>query len=157
MKKYLAILPLLFFISCSWHRGRIVTGLEGKSLPEFNLTLADSVTPFSTKSIPAGKPFLVLYYRPNCTFCQAQTTDIVKHIKNLDGLTIYMVSASSSKEIQGFVEKFNLSRYTGIKIIEDAKSQMSGYFQPDGVPFLAFYDAKGRLKEARLGKQDIGV
>jgi peroxiredoxin len=157
MKACIIILTAFFFMSCSSNRGKVATGLEGKSLPEFQLALADSTTPFSTASIPSGKPFLILWYQPYCPFCQAQMADIVNNIKNMNNLTIYMVSSSPKKDVQDFVDKYKLLKYTGIKIVADGKSQIGGYFQPKGVPFFAFYGANRKLKEARIGKQDIGV
>jgi len=148
---------ILTILLCSCHRDRIKTGLEGKLLPSFSLTLADSVTTFNTDKIAEGKSFVIFYYQPYCPYCRAQTEEIIKNINKFNRSDIYMISSWPYQDVQKFAAHYNLSKYPNITVISDRKNELKTYFQSTGVPFLAFYDKQRKLKEADLGKQDIDI
>jgi len=153
MKIYLSVALLFGLVSCFDSNHRTVTGLEGKSLPAFSLTLADSVSAFNTASIPVGKPFVLFCYQPHCPFCRAQTEEIVKNIRELKDIKIYMISSWPYSDVQKFVREYKLDQYANIRVVQDPQGDLNAYFQPKGVPFLAFYDSNKNLKSAFLGKQ----
>jgi len=157
MKKWHSCFLLLALSGCFENQSRVVTGLEGKFLPAINLTLIDSLSTFSTSNIAAGRPFILFCYEPNCPFCREQTESIIKNIDKLKNVDIYMVSSWAYKEVQEFVQRYHLSRYQNIIVIQDPQKNLDAYFQPRGLPFLAFYDSQKRLKRAFLGAQDIDV
>jgi len=157
MKRYLSFFILVALSGCFGDHEKIVTGLEGKLLPPIGLTLIDSVSAFNTSSIPAGRPFILFYYQPHCPFCRQQTEAIVKNIDKLKNVNIYMVSSWPYNDVQEYVKRYHLGRYQNIIVIQDRQKNLDAYFQPKGVPFLAFYDSQRRLKRAFLGAQDVDV
>jgi thioredoxin-related protein len=157
MKKYLPLFLLTSLSGCFYDRHKIVTGLEGKVLPAINLTLTDSVSAFNTNAIPAGRPFIIFYYEPHCPFCEEQTKSITKNIDELKNINIYMVSYNAYGDVEEFVKRYKLKQYQNIVVIQDRNKNLNSYFQPVGMPFLAFYDSQRRLKKAFLGAQNIDV
>src|SRR4051812_33041244 len=102
MKRILFILSLTILCGCFGKKSTIVTGLEGKPMPAYNLLLMDSVTQLNTGHIPAGKPAILFLFSPYCPYCRAQVEDIVKHIKSFEGIKIYMISSFPFPIIKSF-------------------------------------------------------
>ncbi len=127
------------------------TGMEGRLLPSFNILMMDSVTRFNTKDIPTGKPFIVMGFSPFCYHCQAQVNGIIYNIAQFKDTQIYMVTPFSYKDLKVFYNSFHLDRYPSIHVGIDSQDVFMTYFKSPGIPYVAIFDGKKRLKEARSG------
>lgn len=126
----------------------IKTGMEGRLLPSFDLFLADSTTHFNTGNIPSGKPVIVIGFQPWCTHCQAETRDIIQHIEMFKDIRIYYVTNYPYSQMKIFYDYFKLFQYPNIIMGQDSTNTFLRYFHAPGVPYIAIFDAKKRLKEA---------
>jgi len=151
MKQIIPIACIILF-SCSRHR--YISGLEGQYLPSLNLSKDSSSLPTS-KAIVANQPFFIFLFQPYCPYCAEQTKEILQNIDQFRDIHVYMISSYSFSELNQFSKAFNLEKYTNITILRDSAMQTMNYFKVSGVPFLAFYDAKGKLKETVLGRHNI--
>lgn len=124
----------------------VKTGFEGRLLPAFDLLLPDSTTHLNTAEIPPGKPFIVIGFSPYCEHCQAETRDIIKHMRQLKGTRIYYVTPYPFNQMKLFYKAFKLDQYPNVIMATDTKNFFLSYFQARGVPFTAIFDARKRLK-----------
>jgi len=131
------------------------TGLEGRLLPSFSLLLVDSITKLNTGDITEGSPFVVIGFSPFCKHCQAETRDIIAHIKELKKTRIYYVTPSPFAEIKAFYHHFKLAQYPNITIGRDTANFFMPYFKVTGVPYTMVFDSKKRLRQVLLTEANI--
>lgn len=129
----------------------VYSGREGELLPNVDLLLLDSTTHINIADIPGGKPIVLFYFGPYCPYCQAQTEDIIKHIKSLQHIEIFMVTVYSYTEMKSFCNKNELDKYNNIKIGLDYNLQFGKYFNTTVVPCTAIYNANRKLNSVYLG------
>lgn len=128
------------------------TGMEGRLLPSFNLLLIDSTTHLNTADIPSGRPFIVVGFAPDCTHCQAETQDIVKHIQQFKDTRIYFVTPYPFYQMREFYQYFKLSKYPNVIMGRDTSNFFFPYFKTRITPYTVIFDAKKRLKKVMPGR-----
>ena len=156
MKKITILVAAILLGSCSWLQPKFRSGREGQMLPSFQLE-GDSLVSLSSKSIDAGKPFIVFLYNPNCPYCRAETEDILKHFSEFKNTRIYLITSYPYNFIRQYAEFYHLNKYPNIILARDSTSQVLKYFNAPGVPYLAFYDGEKKLKGVLIGKNDISA
>ena len=157
-KMFKAIIVLLLCISysaCSDPNPLYVSGLEGKTLPNYTLILKDSITQFRTEDIKKGDPFFLIFYQPNCPHCQAEIKAITSHIEKFNDIKFYLITSFPFPLIKQFSNYFDLSKYTNVVLVRDSASKMLTYFNAPGVPFIASYNRDKILNKTFLGECDI--
>jgi len=157
MKKILFTLLVAGLFGCSGRKSIITTGLEGKSMPSFDLLLADTTIHFNTSSIPAGKPVVLFFFQPWCPYCNAQTTAMLKHIETVKDIHFYMLTTSSYKLFKQFYDKYGLKKYNNITAGIDTSSFYSTYYHAQGVPYQVIYDKDRKLKKVLIGRSDMSL
>lgn len=136
--------------SCSYKEH--TTGIQkGDLIPNFNILLLDSSTRFNTSDIPYGKDIILMYFSPDCHYCQEETKDLIKHINDLKNVLLYMCSGSSLKEIKDFSEYYQLANYPNIITGRDYSFSFINYYKPTSIPFMALYNKKKQLDKIFLG------
>jgi thiol-disulfide isomerase/thioredoxin len=154
MKNIIAL--LLIFACCGCiDRNRMITGLEGKPMPSFDLLLNDSATHLNTTTIPEGKPIVLLSFGPDCPFCKAEMKDIVDNYQQLQGIRFYVFTSAHFRDMQRFYAYCGLQQQKSIVVGIDTANFFSGYYGAPGVPYMAIYDPKKKLKCTLLGKTSI--
>lgn len=148
------VLAIVTLEGCSHHYIQ-KTGLEGKSMPAFNLFLADSTTFFNTAKIPSGQPVALFLFGPSCPYSRAEMTDILANIKDFKNIRIYAITTAQFPEMKSFYSYFQLQKYQNIIAGLDYTDFFANYFKATGVPYLAIYDGQKKLKEVFIGKRDI--
>jgi len=122
------------------------TGVEGRTLPPFDLLLADSTTHLNTGDIPTGKPFIVVGFSPFCKHCQALLADLTQHIDEFKGTRIYYVTPGKFSNMRTFYRYFHLEKYPNIVVGWDSANTFFSYFKATGTPYTTVFDSKKRLK-----------
>jgi thiol-disulfide isomerase/thioredoxin len=128
------------------------TGQEGKTLPNFNLLLPDSVTWINTSHVPTNKPLVLFYFNPHCPYCRAQTKDIIEDMDKLKNIQFYFITPFSFREMKSYYKEFQLAKYANITMGRDTANFMGDYFEITGVPYMAIYNKDKKLKKAFMGK-----
>jgi thiol-disulfide isomerase/thioredoxin len=128
------------------------TGLEGKPMPSFDLLLPDSMTTFSTGSIPEGQPVVLYYFGPNCPYSKAQMKEIVDNIGTLRDIRFYVFTTWPFDEMKSFYEHYELKKYPNIITGLDYNAFFVDYFKAQGVPYMAIYGKDKKLNKAFVGK-----
>jgi thioredoxin-related protein len=157
MKNIGMSLLLLAIFSCHGRRTIVISGLEGKPLPSFNMLLTDSITYLKSENIPVGQPFVLFYFSPFCPYCKAQVEKIKQEIKIIKDLQFYFIAEFPLYQIKQYDQHYGLSNYTNITLAQVRDTSFSKYYNIHGVPYMAVYNKQKKLKEVLLGISDVEV
>lgn len=150
--KNILIIGLIFLLPGCWQRTKVISGLEGKPLPDFDLLLLDSTTKINTHSISKTKPFVLFYLNPNCPYCRAQTNELTGGIKDFDKVDFYLVSRYPLNKIKNYNDDYKLSKFPNVIVGKILDTTFEKYFKIQGVPYMAIYNKNKTLNEVMLGK-----
>lgn len=146
--KYLLILSLIFFaVTCKPQK-------RGEPLPAFDLLLLDSVTKLNTSDIAGGRPIALLYFNPNCEYCQKETKDILKHMDSLQQVQFYFITNDPFDSLKLFNDVYKLYRYPNITLGRDCKYFFPGHFNNVSPPYMVIYDADKILRGVFHGETE---
>jgi len=151
-------LSLLFtsflFVRCKEEKLQkpYVTGMEGKSLPQFAIQLVDSVSWLRSQDIPHGKPLIIFYYSPKCPYCRAQMRDILNNIESFNDTQLYVLTDASLYSIKEFISYFKLNNFPNVIAGRDTGAVILHEYKLRRVPFLASFDKTHKLKVAYEGR-----
>jgi thiol-disulfide isomerase/thioredoxin len=149
-RKYIQVL-----IACSGclQKYPIKTGLEGKTLPSFNILLQDS-TVLNIGTSSKENPVILYYFNPSCPYCRTQMQEIIDSYEKLRNIQFYVFTTWPYSEMKSFYDRFKLYKYPEIKVGVDMTNFFASYFDAKVVPFLAIYGKDKKLKEVFIGKID---
>lgn len=128
------------------------TGLEGKTLPTFNLLSPDSSTWIHTNQAPKGKPIALFYFSPHCPYCKAQTKEIIEDIDKLESIQFYFITPFPFAEMKKFYKEYDLGKYPNIITAIDTGMTVGSYFETSSVPYIAIYGKDQKLNHTFEGK-----
>lgn len=151
------ILILLIGVWSCQRQPPFKTGLEGKSLPSFDLMLADSISYFNTNAIPAGKPIILFAFETGCPYSRAQTEDIISNLKSLKNINFYMICNNRYPEFKKFYNHYKLEKFPNIRAGVDTGLFFMRYFNAAQVPYMAVYTSDRKLKQVTIGKMRIST
>jgi hypothetical protein len=108
--------------------------------PSIKLLLLDSSTVIDTKQAEEGKSFVLLYFSPDCPFCQQQIADLLNNSTALSHVNFYLLSFSPLADLRLFYEKAKLAKYKNFIVAQDIQYKFYQYFHPEAFPCLAIYN-----------------
>lgn len=153
MRGLIAILTIVLFMACRQVNTKpFVTGMENKSMLNFNILLPDSSTYFNTINIKSGKKTLLFYYSPTCPYCRAQMREIVNHISRYKNVQLCVITGSDFRGMKSFNEYFKLEKYPEIITGIDTGDVLIKKYKAYSVPFTAIFDEDKRLISAYRGR-----
>lgn len=117
--------------------------------------LLDGKTILNMEETPSGKPFLLLYFRPDCPHCKQETKDLIKNIDTLGKTRIYLIGNASEEEIKAYYDHYQLKDYTNIVVGKDYNNSFFQAFKPTSIPYMAIYSGEKRLIKIYKGEPDI--
>ena len=145
---------MIFLLSCH-QKQEGFRSADISNLPDFKMLLMDSSTIFHKKDIPDGKPIIIIYFRPNCPFCQRETKTILANIKDLKKVQIYFLAGAPFEKIKEFYTTFHLNQYENIKVGKDYEYSFKSAFRPTNIPYTVIYNAQKQL--IKLYSGEIGI
>jgi thiol-disulfide isomerase/thioredoxin len=126
-----------------------------ETIPSFNIyTVPDSIG-FSNKNLLKNKPFVLMFFSPDCEHCQKETKELMAYKEELKNIQILMVSPSSYAAVKEFYQEYTLSDMPNIKLGQDVNYALGSIFQLRTFPSMFVYDHTGKLAKAFVG--NIGV
>ena len=152
MKTILILVCFACLLSCHSSSGKDDTL---STLPAFNIQLTDSTTILNAAAIPVGKPTIILFFRPDCTHCQAETQSLLSHIDSLQNVRIYMLASAPLAEIKGFYNHFHLDQYKNFTVGKDYDHSFARVFRPASVPYMAIYNSEKQL--IKIYAEEAGI
>jgi hypothetical protein len=147
------LLAVLLY-GCSNRDRRFLSNIS--TLPSFDMWSLDSLTLIHEKDLPAGKPILMFYFRPDCPHSQFETRKLINNIDRFRGFRIYFLTAASLSTAKSYAHYFRLDQYPGIITVgKDNGHSFGRAFRLNSVPFLALYNKDKTLLKIYHGEVPI--
>jgi thiol-disulfide isomerase/thioredoxin len=141
-------LPLLLMLSTGLFAQVDTTTPPFKKFPThppIQILLGDSITKFTKADLSKKKPVLFMLFSPDCSHCQHTAEEMLGYKEQLSGIQVVMVTMQSISNMNAFVEKYRLKEIPDLVVGKDIYYVMPSYYDVKSLPYLAFYDKKGRL------------
>ncbi len=124
-------------------------------IPPFDLLQTDSSTHLTKANINQKHKTLLMFFSPECTHCQHQTEDMLAAIDSLKDIQIVMATYQPFEEMLAFNQKYEIAKYSNIKLGRDTKYFLPPFFRMKSLPYLALYDGKGNFITSFEGNQPV--
>ncbi len=131
------------------------SGHEGQLVPSFTMLLTDS-SRLCTDSIKAGAPIVFILFQTNCPSCNAETKDIIDHIRDLKDIHFYFLTMDPFADLKQFAAKYHFENFKNFTAASDYSKYFVGYFTVPAVPYIAVFGSNRRLRRVLLGRMDVG-
>ena len=143
MKRRLAIF-VFFFICIS---GSLKAQTPAAVIPDFTFFTLDGV-PYSSKSIPGGKPILFSFFDVTCPHCQTTMKTFAAHSAELKGISVFLVTLDGKDAVNNFMNTYGsgLSGLRNLVILEDVNHEFIPKFQPTKYPSVFLYNKNKKLE-----------
>jgi len=128
---------------------------SGSSLPSLTMRLIDSTTEFNTEQIKEGKPFVIIYFSPDCQHCRKETRDLVANIGLVRNIQFILLTPMSYDDLRYFYKEFNLAMYSNLTVGQDDRMTFYHYFNPKAIPYTAIYNRNKQLNKVIIGEASI--
>jgi thioredoxin-related protein len=102
-------------------------------------------TAFTKDDLPKKKPVMLMVFSPMCEHCKKETEELIKNIDQFSKSEIVMATMMPYDSMMSFREKYNLALYENIIVGQDTQFFLPSFYMISNLPFLAFYDKKGKL------------
>ena len=112
--------------------------------PPVKLMLPGKET-FTKNDLPKKKPVMLMVFSPMCEHCKQETEELIKNIDLFSKSVIVMATMMPYDSMMSFREKYKLDQFENIIVGQDMQYFLTSFYMISNLPFLAFYDKKGRL------------
>jgi thiol-disulfide isomerase/thioredoxin len=155
MKYTIIILLTLIISGCTQNRNFVITGDEGKTLPNLQLLLMDSITKYDLSKNDFKQPIILFFFNPYCPYCKAETSEIVDYSKSNNKIKFIFLSNFPYASIKEFYDQYHLSSYPNIVFGQDYFNCYGTHYRIPGFPYLAVFDQNKKLKKVWLGQTSL--
>jgi len=114
-------------------------------VPPLRLLLPDSSTVFTDKTLKKNKPLFLIVFSPDCDHCQKQTEELINNIDPFKNIQVVMATTLPFNKMKTFFTTYSLQRFKSITVGWDYQLILPSFYRMKSLPFLAFYDKKGKL------------
>lgn len=121
------------------------------TLPPLILLLPDSSTIITEKDLKKEVPVFFILFSPDCEHCQKETEELIDNIEKIKEIQIVMATMLPFSKMKAFYEQYQLNRFSNIIVGWDKTYILPPFYRVKTLPFLAFYDKKGKLIDALEG------
>jgi len=116
-----------------------------QNLPPFKMYRSDR-TIFSAAELPRTKPFVLIYFDPDCDHCQKLMKELFQKIDAFKSAEIIMVTFKPIEEVVAFEKQNNTQKHPNIVVgTEGTGFYVRNYYGLVTMPFTALYDKNGNL------------
>ncbi|HLF47222.1 MAG TPA: thioredoxin fold domain-containing protein [Chitinophagaceae bacterium] len=157
MKKLFAlkIAVLFFFVAFSQQDSIQPLYKRFPTAPPFKLLSTDSSTIFTNKDIKKNKPVFIMVFSPDCDHCQHHAEEMVNKKDQFKNIQVVMGTMQSPSKVKDFYINYQLEKLDHLIIGQDREYILGTYYKMKSLPFLAFYDKKGKLIDVFEGALPI--
>jgi thiol-disulfide isomerase/thioredoxin len=111
---------------------------------------------FTKADLPKKKPVMLMIFSPTCEHCRHETEELIKNIDLFSNAEIVMATMMPFDSMMSFRERNKLAQYENIIVGQDTHYFLPSYYMINNLPYLAFYDKKGKLISFFEGTMEIG-
>jgi thiol-disulfide isomerase/thioredoxin len=143
MKSVLLFVVVLSIVNSSF--GQFRTPSTPHAIPAFTMQLSNGQS-FSSRDIKKNKPFVLIYFAPDCDHCIVMLEKLFKKVHQLDKTFVVLITFKPLNEVRAFETKYNIARYPNIKVgTEGYTYVVRNFYKLEKTPFTALYDKTGKL------------
>jgi thioredoxin-related protein len=121
----------------------------------YKLLKADSVSYFTKADLKKNRAVLLIIFSPDCEHCQHETEEIIKHMESFKKIQIVMATTWPLNKMRDFYARYDLKRFSNILMGQDVTFMLPTYYHISNMPFMAFYDKKGKLIDTAEGSLPV--
>ena len=144
--KYIFLSLLTIVLFATFSSAQISDPRPGSSIPTFKMLMTNGKY-FSSKDIQPNKPFVLIYFAPDCDHCIKLMDELFKKIHQLDNATVVMITFRAPNDVAWFERKYQTAQFPNIKVGTEGTSYvLRNYYRLDKTPFTAMYNKKGKLE-----------
>src|SRR4030095_13526934 len=119
------------------------TRMISQTIPPFKMTLSNNKI-FNAADLPKSKPFVLIYFDPDCDHCQKLMTELFKKINSFKKAQMVLVTFKPVTEVIAFEKKYGTRKYANMKVgTEGTLFYLRNYYKLIKMPFTVLYDKKG--------------
>jgi thioredoxin-related protein len=122
--------------------------------PPVKLMLPDKTT-FTKDDLPKKKPVMLMIFSPTCNHCQHETEELLKNIDKFSNVEIVMATMMPFDSMMKFRDEYKLAEHDNIIVGQDTQFFLPVFYMINSLPYLAFYDKKGKLISVFEGTMPI--
>lgn len=114
------------------------------TLPAFQCTALDS-TETGTNYIQTGQTAVLLFFSPDCEYCQAQAKAIGAQLSVFKNIQFLWISDDTMAAVRAFAEHYGINRTANSKVVTAPYGQIKAVFGIRKLPAVLIYDEQHRL------------
>lgn len=100
---------------------------KSQLMPPFQFYSLDEKK-FTPENIQAGKFVALIFFNPDCDFCEDETDSIKTHSSQLQNVEFVMISYRDSSKLSKFARDYGLSKYPNIHVVWDQDHLYSRFY-----------------------------
>lgn len=125
------------------------------TFPAFKFDNAADSSKWSKDNLKKKKLTLLMVFSPDCEHCQHETKELLARIEEFKKIQIVMITWLPWADMKKFYQDYKIADYPNITMARDPGFQLPPWFKIDNLPFLAFFDKKGKLVSMSEGSISI--
>lgn len=127
--------------------GVLQSNAQVREIPDFSLKQMDNGAALTGKQVPAGKKALFVFFDTECPHCMMAITEFNEQHKQLDNISIYLITKDPKAEVMGFLNNFGpqLIAKKNCTLLSDTQNQFIGKFLPRKYPSIFLFAANRQL------------
>ncbi len=126
-------------------------------IPPFKIFTAPDSTAFTDTQLKKDKPFVLMFFSPDCDHCQKEAKELLAYKTELKDVQIVMASPAAFSQIKGFYQEYNIASMPNIVMGQDLNYSLGSKYKLTTYPSLFVYDAAGKLAKAFVGNVGVPV
>jgi len=127
--------------------GVLQSNAQVRAIPDFSFKRMDNGAAITGKQVPAGKKTLFVFFDTECPHCMMAITEFNEQHKQLDNISIYLITKDPKAEVMGFLNNFGpqLIAKKNCTLLSDTQNQFIGKFLPRKYPSIFLFAANRQL------------
>jgi thioredoxin-related protein len=100
-------------------------------------------------------PVLIMVFSPDCEHCRHHAEEIVKNKEAFENIQIIMATMLPFSKMKDFFSAYKLDKIPNVIVGQDREFILSTFYKMKSLPFLAFYNKKGKLIDVFEGSLPV--
>ena len=125
------------------------------TVPQFEVEKISDGNTFTRENLKKKTNTVFFIFSPDCKYCQQETEDIIKHLKDFKNTQILMISHYPVDEVKAYYKQYKLEQYPQIVVAHDDNYFFPIFFDLKNLPSTFVYDKKGKLKKSFDGSVKV--
>ncbi|BFO64372.1 hypothetical protein KCF3NO3_03550 [Chryseobacterium sp. KCF3-3] len=142
----IGIIVYLFF--SFWEKKE--KGKKLENIPSFRLETVDGNL-FTSKNLMEESMKVIIYFSPDCHFCQAEAEELSKTYFNYKNIQWIWIASEPISTIKEFAQKYKLNKQNNIFWCHDEMARFYRQSEIKSVPYFLVYDTNNHLLKRNSG------